>query len=87
MYKAGAAAEGASAAARGDPTHCSALLTPTPTPTPCAGVAYFNLGHLLGGQKEWSEAEEAYRIAMGLNPAHQSAYSNMGKLYADQVKI
>ena len=51
------------------------------------GVAYFNLGHLLGTEKKYREAEDAYRIAMGLNPGYPSAYSNMGKLFADQERF
>ena len=85
MYVHGVTAKGATDVARGQVLfHASCFIL---TYSPALLQSYFNMGHLLGVGKEFVKAEEAYQTAMQLNPVNPSAYSNMGKLLADQEKF
>ena len=42
--------------------------------------AYYNYGVLLGLQRRWPEAADAFRSAIAANPLHAQAHNNLGQI-------
>jgi tetratricopeptide (TPR) repeat protein len=54
---------------------------------PDSATGYFNLGIVLGENRQWDEAAAAYRRAIEINPNHGLAYSNLGAALRAKGKL
>lgn len=81
-----AAADRLSAAGKRDQTISLYRLWLEHTTSPLAYVGYFNLGAVLGGEKEYSQAESMYRRALEQNPEFIRARLNLGNCLEQQKR-
>jgi Tfp pilus assembly protein PilF len=69
------------------PAHAEGCFRAALVARPDSAAAWYNLGHVLYGQKDLAGAADAFRKALDLSPSYTRAWNNLGVVLRDQKDL